>query len=256
MIDSHAHLDMAAFDADRDDVLLRAREVGVETILSLGMIDGNDSYQRAFLIVDENPKLLTAIGCHPHDAKLFDEKGGEALVERLADRPRLMAIGEIGLDYHYDNSPRPVQQEVFRRQIRLARKLELPIIVHQRESEQDLTTILQEEEAADVGGILHSFTADLQTAEAAVAHGFLVSFSGILTFKSAEALRDVARQLPLDKLLVETDCPYLAPVPHRGKRNEPALVVETARVLAEVKGVSVEEIENRTDENFRRLFRL
>ncbi len=256
MIDSHAHVDMEAFDADRDEVLLRAREAGVETILSLGMIDGKDSYERAFLIVDENPNLLTAIGCHPHDAKLFDEKGGEALVERLADRPRLMAIGEIGLDYHYDNSPRPVQQEVFRRQIRLARKVKLPIIVHQRESEQDLTTILQEEEAADVGGILHSFTADLKTAEAAIEHGFLVSFSGILTFKSAEALRDVARQLPLRNLLVETDCPYLAPVPHRGKRNEPALVVETARVLAEVKGVSVEEIESRTDENFRRLFRL
>ncbi len=256
MIDSHAHLDMEAFDADRDEVLLRAREAGVETIMSLGMIDGKDSYERAFLIVDENPNLLTAIGCHPHDAKLFDEKGGEALVERLADRSRLMAIGEIGLDYHYDNSPRPVQQEVFRRQIRLARKVKLPIIVHQRESEQDLTTILQEEEAADVGGILHSFTADLQTAEAAIEHGFLVSFSGILTFKSAEALRDVARQLPLRKLLVETDCPYLAPVPHRGTRNEPALVVETARVLAEVKGVSVEEIESRTDENFRRLFRL
>lgn len=247
---------MEAFDADRDEVLLRAREAGVETIMSLGMIDGKDSYERAFLIVDENPNLLTAIGCHPHDAKLFDEKGGEALVERLADRSRLMAIGEIGLDYHYDNSPRPVQQEVFRRQIRLARKVKLPIIVHQRESEQDLTTILQEEEAADVGGILHSFTADLQTAEAAIEHGFLVSFSGILTFKSAEALRDVARQLPLRKLLVETDCPYLAPVPHRGTRNEPALVVETARVLAEVKGVSVEEIESRTDENFRRLFRL
>ena len=256
MIDSHAHLDMEAFDADRAEVLLRAREAGVETILSLGMIDGKNSYERAFLIVDENPNLLTAIGCHPHDAKLFDKKGGEALVEQLADRPRLMAIGEIGLDYHYDNSPRPVQQEVFRRQIRLAKKVKLPIIVHQRESEQDLTTILREEQAADVGGILHSFTADLQTAEAAIEHGFLVSFSGILTFKSADALRDVARQLPLGKLLLETDCPYLTPVPHRGKRNEPALVVETARVLAEVKGVSVEEIESRTDENFRRLFRL
>ena len=247
---------MEAFDTDRAEVLLRAREAGVETILSLGMIDGKDSYERTFLIVDENPNLFTAIGCHPHDAKLFDKKGGESLVERLADRPRLMAIGEIGLDYHYDNSPRSVQQDVFRRQIRLAKKVKLPIIVHQRESEQDLTTILREEQAADVGGILHSFTADLQTAEAAIENGFLVSFSGILTFKSADALRDVARKLPLGKLLLETDCPYLTPVPHRGKRNEPALVVEVARVLAEVKGVSVEEIERRTDDNFRRLFRL
>lgn len=256
MIDSHAHLDMEAFDADRSDVLLRARAAGVETILSLGMIDEDDSYERAFPIVDDNPGFVTAIGCHPHDAKLFDEKGGEALVERLADRPRLVAIGEIGLDYHYDNSPRPVQQEVFRRQIRLARNLELPIIVHQRESEEDLRAILEEERAGDVGGVLHSFTADLETAEYAIAHGFFVSFSGIVTFKSAEALRGVARQLPLDKLLVETDCPYLAPVPHRGKRNEPAFVVDTARVLAEIKGVSLEDLEKQTDENFRRLFRL
>jgi TatD DNase family protein len=256
MIDSHAHLDMEAFDADREDVLHRARDAGVDHILSLGMIDEDDAYQRAFPILDANPDFFTAIGCHPHDARLFDEKGGEALVERLADRPRLVAIGEIGLDYHYDNSPRPVQQDVFRRQIRVARKLELPVIVHQRESEEDLRTILEEEKAGEFGGILHSFTADLQTAEYAIAHNFLVSFSGIVTFKSAQALRDVARELPLDKLLVETDCPYLAPVPHRGKRNEPAFVVVTARVLADIKGVSLEEIERRTDENFRRLFRL
>lgn len=246
---------MDRFDADREEVIARARREGVHTILSLAMIDEEDSYQRAFPLVAEHG-LVTAVGCHPHDAKIFDGRGGEALVRDLASRPGVLAIGEIGLDYHYNLSSPETQREVFRRQIRLARELELPVIVHHRDAEDDLLHILEDEAASDVCGILHSFTASLATAEAAIAHGFLISFSGIVTFKNAAALQDVARALPLDKILVETDCPYLAPVPHRGKRNEPVFVRETAAFLARLRGVSEEEIEEATDANFRDFFRV
>jgi TatD DNase family protein len=256
VIDSHAHLEMEAFEADREEVLRRAREAGVDTILSLAMIDQEDSYQRAFPFVEAHEEVVTAIGCHPHDAKIFDERGGEDLLLRLARRPRVLAIGEIGLDYHYNLSPPERQRDVFRRQIRIARELSLPVIVHHREAESDLVRLLDEEGAREVGGILHSFTADLTTAERALEMGFLVSFSGILTFKNADPLREVARRLPLDRLLVETDSPYLAPVPYRGKRNEPAFVARTLRCLAEVKGLAAEEAEEATDANFRRFFHL
>lgn len=253
MIDSHAHLDMDRFDADRDQVIARAKREGVHTILSLAMIDETDSYQRAFPLVAEHD-LFTAVGCHPHDAKIFDDKGGEELVKELASRNKVLAIGEIGLDYHYNLSTPEVQQDVFRRQIRLARELELPVIVHHRDAEADLARILEQENASEVRGILHSFTASLETAEVAIDHGFLISFSGIVTFKNAQSLQEVARALPLDKILVETDCPYLAPVPHRGKRNEPVFVKETAAFLARLKGVSEASIEDATDANFQKFF--
>lgn len=256
MIDSHAHLEMEAFDPDREEVLARAREAGIETILSLAMVDENDSYRKAFPLVEAHQNLVTAVGCHPHDAKIFDGRGGEDFLKGLVSRPRLVAIGEIGLDYHYNLSPPEVQRDVFRRQIRVARELSLPVIVHHREAESDLVTILEEERVSEIGGILHSFTADLKTAERALDMGFLISFSGILTFKTAAPLREVARRLPLDRLLVESDCPYLAPVPHRGKRNEPAFVRDTLRCLAEVKGLPTEEVEQVTDTNFRRFFAL
>lgn len=256
MIDSHAHLEMDAFDHDRDGAIARALDSGVEIIVSLAMVDEDRSYEKAFPIVGAHEALRTAVGCHPHDAKIFDEAGGEALVGRLAGHPGVIAIGEIGLDYHYDWSPRETQRDVFRRQMRLARELSLPIVVHQREAEEDLAAMLNDEAADGVRGILHSFTAGRATAELAIAKGFLVSFSGILTFKSASALREVARELPLDKLLVETDAPYLTPVPHRGKRNEPMFVRHTAQVLADVKGLPLEVVEAATDENFRRFFDL
>lgn len=255
MIDSHAHLEMPAFDRDRPQVLSRAREAGISAIVSLALIDEQASYRKALDLVGRHSDLYTAIGCHPHDAKIFGEDG-EARLGELLDRPRLLAIGEIGLDYHYNLSPPEVQRDVFRRQIRVAREHDLPVIIHQREAQQDLIPILDEEKAADVGGILHSFTADLPTARAAIERGFLVSFSGILTFKGASSLREVAKALPLDKLLVETDCPYLAPVPLRGKRNEPAFIWETTRVLAEARNVLPRDVERATEENFRRFFRL
>jgi TatD DNase family protein len=245
---------MEAFDPDREEVLARARSAGIETILSLAMVDESDSYRKAFPLIEAHENLVTAVGCHPHDAKIFDERGGEDFLKGLASRPRLLAIGEIGLDYHYNLSAPEVQRDVFRRQIRVARELALPVIVHHREAESDLVTILEEERVSEIGGILHSFTADHETAERALEMGFLVSFSGILTFKTAAPLREVARRLPLDRLLVESDCPYLAPVPHRGKRNEPAFVRDTLRCLAEVKGLPLVEVERATDANFRRFF--
>ena len=254
MIDSHAHLEMAKFDHDRKAVLARARDAGVSTILSLGMIDEEDSHQKAFELVDAHPYLLTAVGVHPHDAKIFDAKGGEDSLRELSQRPRLVAIGEIGLDYHYNNSPPEVQREVFRRQIRVAQEIEMPVIIHHREAEEDLIRILDEERASEVGGVLHSFTADLATAQAALERGFFISFSGIITFKSAESLREVAREIPLERLMVETDCPFLAPVPHRGKRNEPAFVRDTAECLAGLLNLSVATLEAATDENFHKLF--
>jgi TatD DNase family protein len=255
MIDSHAHLEMNAFDGDREEVLQRAKRAGVETILSLGLMDPEMSYVKAFELVDVHPELYTAIGCHPHDAKSFGVDGEQTLAG-LTQRVRLVAVGEIGLDYHYNLSPPETQRDVFRRQIRVARRLGLPLIIHQREAEQDTLQILDEEKASEVGGILHSFTATRETALAAIELGFLISFSGILTFKNAAPLREVARELPLDRILVETDSPYLAPVPYRGKRNEPAFVKETAACLAELKGVPLSRVEERTDQNFRRFFPL
>ena len=266
MTDSHAHLDQPAFAPDRQAVLARAARAGVSTVVSIGMLDGEGSWEDTFSLVDalhpdgadhsesEAPQLFTTLGCHPHDARLFEQLGGEERLAELARRPRLLAIGEVGLDYHYDLSPRPEQRDVFRRQIRTARDLGLPVVVHHRDAEDDFLRIADEEDLAACGAILHCFTASQRLARAAWERGFLISFSGILTFKNAEDLRRTAALTPLDHLLVETDSPYLAPTPHRGKRAEPAMVVETARCLAAVRATDLEEIEAATDANFRRFF--
>lgn len=266
MTDSHAHLDQPSFGPDRRAVLARAARAGVSTVVSIGMLDGEASWEDTFSLVDalhpdgadhsdgEAPQLFTTLGCHPHDARLFGELGGEERLAELARRPRLLAIGEVGLDYHYDLSPRPVQRDVFRRQIRTARELGLPVVVHHRDAEDDFLRIADEEDLASCGAILHCFTASERLARAAWERGFLISFSGILTFRNAEDLRRTAAVVPLDHLLVETDSPYLAPVPHRGKRAEPAMVVETARALAAARSAELEEIEAATDANFRRFF--
>lgn len=266
MTDSHAHLDMPAFDRDRRAVLERAARAGVSTVVSIGMLDEEGSWERTFALVEEmhpdgcdhpdegTPQLYTSVGCHPHDARLFGRLGGEERLAELARRPRLLAIGEVGLDYHYDLSPRPEQRDVFRRQIRVARELALPVVVHHRDAEDDFLRIADEEELVECGAVLHCFTASERLARAAWERGFLISFSGILTFRNAEDLRRTAALVPAEHLLVETDSPYLAPVPHRGRRGEPAMVVETARCLAAVRGVEPGEIEAVTDANFRRFF--
>lgn len=257
-VDSHAHIDGPEFDVDRDEVVARARSAGVGAILNVGTGDPRSgALERAIETAELFENVYAAVGVHPHDARLFDEEAAARILKLVRESPRILAWGEIGLDYHYDNSPREVQREVFRIQLRLAREAQLPIIIHTREAEEDTVKILSEEWSIGArGGILHCFTGSQWLSDAALELGFLISFSGVVTFKKAGELREVARRVPLERLLVETDCPFLAPVPHRGKRNEPSFVVEVARTLAELRGMEIEEFGRRTTENFHRFFNL
>jgi len=255
-VDSHCHIDGPEYDVDRDDVIARAREAGVTTMLNVGTGDPHSGvFERAVALAEQHREIYCAIGVHPHDAKLFDEAAQQRLIDLAKKSSRVVAWGEIGLDYHYDHSPREVQQEVFRRQLGIARELNLPVVIHSRAADEDTVAILREELCGySRAGVLHCFGGSFQMAEQAIELGFFVSFAGNLTFKKADDLRAIARKLPLERLLVETDCPYLTPVPFRGKRNEPARVVETAKFLAELKGVTTEEVGRVTSENFARLF--
>jgi TatD DNase family protein len=257
-VDSHAHIDGPEFAVDRAAVVQRARAAGVTTILNVGTGDPNSgSLERAVELAAAYEGIYTAIGIHPHDARLFDDSVEQRIAKLIASSSRILAWGEIGLDFHYDNSPREVQLAVFGRQLELARAAGLPVIIHTREAETETIELLRARlSGVSSPGIMHCFSGSLQLAQQAVALGFLISFSGMLTFKKADDLRAVARQLPLDRLLLETDCPFLAPVPFRGKRNEPAYVVEVARSLAELQGVTVETLARVTSENFARLFNL
>jgi TatD DNase family protein len=254
-VDSHAHIDGEEFEADRDEVVARARGAGVRAILNVGTGDPHGgNFERAVAVAERYEGVYASVGVHPHDARLYDEAAERLLLEFIRGR-RVVAVGEIGLDYHYDNSPRDVQREVFARQLRLARAEGLPVIIHSRDADEETLEILRTEyEGTERGGVMHCFGGGPALAEGALALGFYISFAGNVTFKKADALREVARTVPLERLLVETDCPYLAPVPHRGRRNEPAYVVETARFLAELRGVRDEELGRTTSENFLRLF--
>jgi TatD DNase family protein len=256
LIDSHCHIDGQEYDTDRLEVIARARDAGVGTMLNVGTGDPHSgAFERAVALAEAYPNIYAAIGVHPHDAKLFDETAERRLIELAQRTNRVIAWGEIGLDYHYDHSPREVQQTMFRRQLQIARKLNLPVVIHSREADVDTIDIIRDELSGHQrAGVLHCFGGSLQMALAAIELGFYISFAGNLTFKKAEDLRTVARQLPLDRLLVETDCPYLTPVPFRGKRNEPCRVVETARCLAELHNQSVEAITAATTGNFEHLF--
>ena len=257
-IDSHCHIDGPEYDADREEVIERARGAGVATMLNVGTGDPHtDAFERAVRLAEKQEGVYAAVGVHPHDAKLFDEAAERHLLGLVRQSRKVIAWGEIGLDYHYDHSPRDVQREVFRQQLRIARELELPVVVHSREADDDTINILREELSGyEPAGVMHCFGGSLAMARDAIELGFFISFAGNLTFKKAEDLREVARQLPLDRLLIETDCPYLTPVPFRGKRNEPARVVETARCLGEIHGIELEEVGRVTSENFLWLFRL
>jgi len=256
-VDSHAHIEGAEFDADREAVIQRAIDAGVEIIVCVGNGEvAIDSHAAALRIAEEHSFIYTTVGVHPHEARLLDDQLFTRLQD-LAQHPKVIAWGEIGLDYHYDNSPRDVQREAFKRQLRAARERQLPISIHTREAEADTLAILSEEWSdSKLGGVIHCFTGTRSFAEAAVELGFLISFSGVVTFKKAEDLRETARLLPSDKVLIETDAPFLAPVPYRGRRNEPAYVIETARALAEIRGTTDEEIGRTTSENFKQLFKL
>jgi len=255
-IDSHCHIDGTEYDADREEVIARARDAGVTTMLNVGTGDPHSGvFERAVGLAEKYPQVYAAIGVHPHDAKLFDDAAEQRLMNLAKQSKRVIAWGEIGLDYHYDHSPRETQREVFQRQLRIAREQSLPVVIHSREANDDTIAILTEELAGyERAGVLHCFGGNLEMAQAAIELGFFISFAGNLTFKKAEDLRDIARQLPLERLLIETDCPYLTPVPFRGKRNEPARVVETARCLASLREREFREIGRVTSENFASLF--
>ncbi len=254
LVDSHCHIDMPDFDADREAVVARAREVGVCSMLLIGGVDENAGHRRAIEVATRLGFPASA-GVHPHEARLADESVYDEL-RGLAREGRIVAIGEIGLDFHYDHSPRPVQREAFRRQIRLAREVSLPIIVHTREADLETAAILEEEGAKEVGGVIHCFTGGRELAAEALALDFSISFSGIVAFPRALEIQAVARTVPVERLLVETDAPFLAPPPYRGRRNEPAFVVEVARQLASLRGEPLSEVAEAVTQNFARLFRL
>ena len=257
MIDSHCHLAGPEFAGDLQAVVDRARAAGVAAALVILGANDEEECGRAARVQMAWPDIRLSIGVHPHAAGAFagDPEGAAALVdERLRQAPSARAVGEIGLDYHYHFAPRAVQQAVFRAQIGLARRRRLPIVIHTREAEEDTFRILAEEGAGDTGVVFHCFTGDRAMAERALDAGFHLSLAGIVTFPRAEELREVARLVPIDRLLVETDSPFLAPVPHRGSRNEPARVVEVAETIARVRAVSVEELATATDDNFARVF--
>jgi len=256
-IDSHAHIDGKEFDADRDEVIQRAHSAGVSLILNVGTGDPHSgAFERAVELGKTHESIYTAIGTHPHDARLYDD-AAEAKIKNLINNEHVIAWGEIGLDFHYDNSPRDVQIEVFKRQLRAARECDLPVVIHTREAEAETIDILKTEyDGAARRGIFHCFSGSMELAQRAIEIGFMISFSGIVTFKKADELRAVAKQAPLDRLLIETDCPYLTPIPYRGKRNEPAYVVEVARCLAGLHDVDIEEMARITGENFNRFFGL
>ena len=253
MIDSHCHLDSAEFDEDRDAVIERALAAGVEHMMAIGTGNGPPDLEAGLRLAELHPAFYATVGVHPHDAA----KAGLDDFKRLGDllaHPKVLAVGEIGLDYHYDFSPRNIQKSAFIEQMGIAAQAKKPIVIHTREAWNDtLALIGQHSTPHAIGGIMHCFSGGPEEARRALDLGFYLSFGGILTFPKALAVQEAAKSAPRDRILLETDAPYLAPAPKRGKRNEPALMVHTARKLAELRGESYEEICAATTENFRRL---
>lgn len=254
MIDSHCHLATAPFDADRAVVLQRAWDAGVQALILIGAGDGMAGNEAAIQLAATDPRLYASVGLHPHDAAHCTDDTIPQL-RQLAQHPRVVAIGEAGLDYHYEHAPRPQQRQALEAQLALAHACDLPIVIHQREAEEDFLAIMRAYTPTP-RGVMHCFTGSLAFARACLDLGFYLSLPGVITFRKTESLRAVVRQLPRDRLLLETDSPYLAPVPYRGKRNEPAFLVETARVAAELCGCSLEEFTHITTANCERLFAL
>jgi TatD DNase family protein len=261
-VDSHAHLDGKQFDSDRAEVIARALEAGVKTIVAIGNGDGPPHLDAGVRLAEQHSFMYATVGIHPHEAHLADEASYRTM-EDLARHPKVIAWGEIGLDYFYDHSPRDIQKKVFVHQMELASAAKLPIVIHCRPSDNsenawdDCLALIQDKWAPhNIGGILHCFTGNYPQAKRALDMGFMISFAGNITFPKAQQIRDAALEVPLDRVLIETDCPYLAPVPNRGKRNEPAFVKETARKLGELRGLSADEVGERTSGNFYNFFKL
>ncbi|MEC2073548.1 TatD family hydrolase [Alkalihalophilus marmarensis] len=251
LFDTHVHLNADQFEDDVEEVINRAKEAGVSEMVVVGFDE--KTINRALELIEKYDMLYAAVGWHPVDA--IDMKDEHLVwLEELAAHPKVVALGEMGLDYHWDKSPKEVQKEVFRKQIQLAKKVKLPIVIHNREADQDIVDILEEEKAEEVGGIMHCFGGSVEIAERCLKMNFYISLGGPVTFKNAKRPKEVAKHIPMDRLLIETDCPYLAPHPYRGKRNEPAYVKLVAEEIAGLKEVNVEEVANTTRENAKRLF--
>ncbi len=256
IVDSHAHLEFPQFDEDRDAMLGRAREAGIEMLLAIGSGTGPDRLNAAIPFAEQHDWIYATVGIHPHEAQLATEEHFEKLDE-LGKHPRVIAWGEMGLDYFYDHSPRDVQQQVFRRQLGQARAAKLPIVIHCRDAWPDCLEMIERDwKSSGLGGIFHCFTGTLEEAKRGLDMGFLISFAGNVTYPKMQPLRDVAKQLPLDRILTETDSPFLSPQGRRGKRNEPAYVVEVARALGNVRDLPGEEVAAATAANFQRFFGL
>ncbi|MSP60262.1 MAG: TatD family deoxyribonuclease [Myxococcales bacterium] len=256
VIDSHCHLEEKDFGADRDEVIARARSAGVAHFVVVGSGDSLANVENAVALADANPDMSAAIAIHPHDVARMSDATFARIAELAATNPKVVAVGETGLDYYYDHSPRDAQRAAFRRFIALARTVKKPLTLHIRDAHEDARAIFAEERASDVGAVVHCFTGTTSDARAWLDLGCFLSFSGILTFKTAEEIRRAAALAPEDRILVETDCPYLAPVPYRGRRNEPAHVVETLKVLAQVRGLPLEEMARATVANTQAAFRI
>ena len=258
-IDSHCHIDGEKFDEDREEVIQRAFDAGVKAMVNIGTGSPKDgAFEKAVELAEAYENIFASVGIHPHDAVEYNDEVEARLIKLASGSEKVIAWGEIGLDFYYEHSPKDVQEKVFRRQINVARELDLPIVIHSRDANDETVKVLRDEcSGADFrGGIMHCFSGTAEMAKDLMEIGFLISFAGNVTFKKADNLRDAARIVPLEKLLIETDCPYLTPVPFRGKRNEPARVVETAKFLAEFYDVEFEKLANQTTENFLEFFKL
>ncbi|MBO0999577.1 TatD family hydrolase [Bacillus sp. SD075] len=251
LFDTHVHVNAEQFNEDLEDVIERAKEAGVNNMVVVGF--DRPTIIRAMELIEAYDFMYAAVGWHPVDAIDMTEEDLQ-WIEDLSNHPKVVAIGEMGLDYHWDKSPKEVQMEVFRKQIRLAKKVGLPIIIHNREATADIVHILKEEEASRVGGIMHCFSGSAETALECINMNFYISLGGPVTFKNAKKPKEVAAAVPLDRLLIETDCPYLAPHPYRGKRNEPSYVKLVAAQIAEIKQLTIEEVSQTTTENAKKLF--
>ncbi len=255
LVDSHCHLDFDSFGDDLEEVLERARAVGVSHMITIGASGPFAANQAAVALASAHESISATVGVHPHEAASLDDAQMRRL-ETMADDPNVVGIGETGLDYHYDHSPREAQRDAFGRFLDLAQRKQLPVSIHLRNADEDAAAIVRECGLGDAGGVIHCFSSDRAAATTFLDLGLHISFSGIVTFKSAEEVRDAARMVPLDRMLIETDSPFLAPVPHRGRRNEPALVSRTAAAIAELRNEPVERIASSTAENAIRLFAL
>lgn len=255
MIDSHCHINTERFDEDRQAVIDRARAAGVDEFIIIGAAGSLDICRSAITMAESDPGIWATVGVHPHDAKVCDEAVLKE-VEAMAAHPRVVAVGETGLDYYYDTSPKDVQKQAFKDFIGMARRCDKPLVLHIRDAHDDAMAIIDECGGGEVGGVVHCFTGTFEEAQRWLERGFHLGITGIVTFKNSGDLPRVVTKAPLDRLVIETDSPYLAPVPHRGKRNEPAFVAAVAARIAALRGLGVAEVDQATAENTRRLFRM